>query len=196
MILWDHRPLVVKLMTAGFVASFSAQVVFMGIALANLGPTVTWSEIANMCIVSSTTPTFIAVWAAPMLFEILVLVLTILNALDRPRGAQLPVVKALYRDGIIYFVALTTLRALNLGFASIRQPSLIMLGAFFVWAMTTTVLNRSLLRLRNAEVKHMEYELSIGGFSGGGRTSPFDLGKSISDIEMPTYDRVSRMFSR
>ena len=39
-----------------------------------------------------------------MLFEVLVLALTVLNALDRPRGAQLPVVKALYRDGIIYFV--------------------------------------------------------------------------------------------
>ena len=66
--------------------------------------------------------------------------------------------------------------------------------------MTTTILNRSLLRLRSAEVKHSEYDESMGisPLAGGsGRQSPFDLGLGkVIDIEMPTYDRVSRMFSR
>ena len=42
-----------------------------------------------------------------MLFEVLVLVSTILNALDRPHQAQLAVAKTLYRDGIAYFFVST-----------------------------------------------------------------------------------------
>ncbi|CAL1708226.1 unnamed protein product [Somion occarium] len=184
-ILWDHRPIVVKLMTVGFITSFSAQVVTLGFSLSKLAPNVVWSTEAQMCITTTTTPIFVAVWACPMLYEILVLFSTVLNALDRPRGAQLPITKALYRDGIIYFVALTGLRALNLAFAALRKPALVMLGAFFVWAMTTTVLNRSLLRLRQAEV-----EEDIPPSSG--RASPFHSRKSTVDIETPKHYRPAR----
>lgn len=41
---------------------------------------------------------------AQMLFEIIVLVSTILNALDRPSQSELPLTRALYRDGITYFL--------------------------------------------------------------------------------------------
>lgn len=64
-----------------------------------------------------------------------------------------------------------------------------------MWAMTTTVLNRSLLSLSSVEMKHMEYDEAMGPIRSG-RGSPFDLGKTVGDIEMPTYDRVSRVFSR
>ena len=41
--------------------------------------------------------------AAQMLFEVLVLISTIVNALDRPQQAEMPLTRALHRDGIIYF---------------------------------------------------------------------------------------------
>lgn len=39
-----------------------------------------------------------------MLFEILVLLMTSLNALDKPRSAQIPLHRTLHRDGIGYFL--------------------------------------------------------------------------------------------
>lgn len=39
-----------------------------------------------------------------MLFEVLVIISILLNALDRPHHADIPLTKALYRDGIIYFI--------------------------------------------------------------------------------------------
>ena len=43
-----------------------------------------------------------------MLFEVIVLVVTTLNALDRPHQAALPIAKVLYRDGISYFLVRIT----------------------------------------------------------------------------------------
>ena len=74
-----------------------------------------------MCVTTFTTPKLIGVWASSvsnlslchshpygslvfqMLFEVLVIFSTVLNALDRPHQAELRVAKTLYRDGIIYF---------------------------------------------------------------------------------------------
>ena len=74
-----------------------------------------------MCITSSKTPFFSAVWGAPvrsdacvniwkdayhtcqMVFEVLVLASTVINALDRPTTAETPLTRALHRDGITYF---------------------------------------------------------------------------------------------
>lgn len=39
-----------------------------------------------------------------MLFEILVLIFTCWNAIDRPMEAHMPITKALHRDGITFFV--------------------------------------------------------------------------------------------
>lgn len=39
-----------------------------------------------------------------MLFEVLVLLMTSLNALDKPRSAQVPLRRTLHRDGIGYFL--------------------------------------------------------------------------------------------
>jgi len=214
-ILWDHRPLILKLMTGGFFAAFSLQVVFMIVTLVKLIPGVQWSPIVHMCITTTTTPLLIAVWAAPMLFEILVLLATVLNALDRPRGADQKLANALSRDGITYFLALTALRAFNLALATTRDPALTMLGTFFVWALTTTVLNRSLLRLRQAEVEE-SVEASSGrsspfglnyngraspfGLTGGnGRASPFSLTGHPSPFghgHIRTPSSLTRMFSR
>ncbi|KAI0790880.1 hypothetical protein C8Q75DRAFT_806253 [Abortiporus biennis] len=171
-ILWEHRPMIVKLMIGGFCATFSAQVATMLVSLVHLVRGVFWSPEAGMCILTVSTPIFIAVWASPMLFEILVLIATIVNALDRPRGPHQRLTNALSRDGITYFLALTLFRALNLAFAATLNPSLTMLGSFFVWSLTTTVLNRSILRLRDAEVAERIPPTS-------GRASPFTFGRPL-----------------
>ncbi|KAJ3553397.1 hypothetical protein NM688_g3635 [Phlebia brevispora] len=142
-----------KLVTAGFFVSFSIQIAMMIWAVITLAPSVEWSPVANMCIITATNDVMKAIWAPPMLFEVLVLSSTFLNALDRPRNAELPLTKALYRDGIAYFLIGTCLRALNLLLAIVARPSLSLVGVYFIWAMLTVVLNRLLLRLREKELE-------------------------------------------
>ncbi|THH00148.1 hypothetical protein EW026_g2346 [Hermanssonia centrifuga] len=133
----------------------------MALSIVKMYPGVSWNVVTGMCVTARTTPRFIGVWASPLLFELLVLLSTLLNALDRPQQSNLPLTKALYRDGISYFFAVTSFRVLNLTLAITARPSMIMLGVFLVWAMTTTILNRSLLRLRRTELKAAEPLLVI-----------------------------------
>ncbi|RPD54168.1 hypothetical protein L227DRAFT_567464 [Lentinus tigrinus ALCF2SS1-6] len=55
------------------------------------------------------SPLPVAMWASPvclsirMLFEVVVLGSTALNALDRPRTLELPIIKALHSDGLGFF---------------------------------------------------------------------------------------------
>ncbi|KAH9858603.1 hypothetical protein C2E23DRAFT_880070 [Lenzites betulinus] len=162
-ILWEHRPIILKIMTAGFLLSFTLQVVTMVLTLMNVLPSIQWSAPLGMCIATKSSHILIAVWASPaegmtkdvlqLVFEMFVLTSTALNALDRPRTVELPIIKALHSDGLGFFLTITCFRVLNLVLAASARPSLTFLGVFFCWAMTTTVLNRLLLHLRRAECK-------------------------------------------
>ncbi|KAF5386257.1 hypothetical protein D9615_002432 [Tricholomella constricta] len=111
---------------------------------------ISFSPILSMCVVSRTSPLLVAVWSSPALFEIFVLTSTAWNAFSRPRDAQLPLTRALHRDGLTFFVALTILRMVNLGLSTTFRPELVLLAVFLVWSMTTMILNRSLLRMKRA----------------------------------------------
>jgi len=125
----------------------------MTITVVRLFDSIEYNEMADMCWATKTSPTLIAVWASPMLFELLVLISTCWNVFDRPRISELHFVKALHQDGIMFFASLTILRALNASLAAFHKASLVMLAIFFVWAMTTLVLSRFILNVRRAEVK-------------------------------------------
>ncbi|OJT02382.1 hypothetical protein TRAPUB_7106 [Trametes pubescens] len=154
-ILWEHRPIILKIMTVGFLLSFTLQVVTMVLTLVNVLPSIQWSAPLGMCIATKSSHILVAVWASPLVFEVFVLTSTALNALDRPRTVELPIIKALHSDGLGFFLAITCFRILNLTLAALSRPSLTLLGVFFCWAMTTTVLNRLLLHLRRAECRQV-----------------------------------------
>jgi len=103
-----------------------------------------------MCTASKKTVILPAVWASPMVFEVLVLICFCWNAIDRPRGKDTALTRVLYRDGLVFLSSLTLLRTFNLVMAAVARPTLVLVGVFFVWAMTTLVLNRSLLNILKA----------------------------------------------
>jgi len=186
-LLWDHRPIIFRLLTAGFIASFTAQATLMVMTLLELWPGVFWVPAPiGMCITTFTTRKLIGVWAAPMFFEVLVLLTTILNAFDRPHQARFHITKALYRDGVFYFCAVTTFRVLNLAFAIVGTPSTSMLSVFFAWAVITTVLCRSLLGMRKQELKSDVYTPS-------GRASPFGFRAEADMVEIESQISPARL---
>ncbi|KZT72144.1 hypothetical protein DAEQUDRAFT_763260 [Daedalea quercina L-15889] len=186
-ILWDERPAVLKLMVVAYAVSLVAQVTTIILTLLHILPGVTWSSVAGMCITSQSSHVIVAVWASPMLFELFVLISTALNAIDRPTSAQTPLVRALCSDGILYFISVSTLRALNVALAgaSLSRSSFTLLGVFLVWAMTTTIINRSLLQFRvkqepiHDDIALMERSTSPKGGSRSNNSS-FDISKNLN----------------
>ncbi|THH14801.1 hypothetical protein EW146_g5580 [Bondarzewia mesenterica] len=188
-LLWDKDRTVLRLLIATFVLSFTATFSTMLVMITILAPSMEWSSIAKMCITTRTSPVLIAVWASPMGFEIIVLVLTTYNAFARPRAAQVHLAKTLHRDGALFFLALLILRVINIIFAATANPGKTMFAVFFVWAMVTLTLNRLLLHIRAAEVAEAAALTEVPQsallptghdsnmiFSLSGRASPFALG--------------------
>ncbi|KAJ3564323.1 hypothetical protein NP233_g8369 [Leucocoprinus birnbaumii] len=149
--LWDRSRTIAWMMSIGLIISAATSSSFMIASLVELGPSVVFSPPFHMCILTRTTPKLIIVWGAPMVFETIVLVATWWNALSVPREANMPLRTALHRDGVTFFMALTLLRSANLSLAATRRPELATTAVFWVWSMTTLILNRSLLRLQLAE---------------------------------------------
>jgi hypothetical protein len=77
-----------------------------------------YNPLVGMCVNTTTTPLLSGVWAAAMVFEVVIFVATCLNAIDRPRDANTPLVKMLRRDGIMYFALITACRVVNLVLAA------------------------------------------------------------------------------
>jgi len=174
--LWDRDRGVVKLMTIGFLVSFAATTGTMIAAVTIFLPGIRFDTTLHMCITTESSKVLTGVWASPMVFEILVLAATCMNSLTTPRKSDTALRNALHRDGIAFFSTITILRTFNLVVAAVAPPPLILLGMFFVWAMTTLTLNRSLLNIQKAEgVRRVDLT---------GRQSPFgvELDKDM-DVE-------------
>lgn len=65
-----------------------------------------------------------------MFFEITVLGAVFWNVISSPRSAQIPLSKALQKDGITFFLAVVLLRVFNMVFAIVSSPSMTL---FAVW---------------------------------------------------------------
>ncbi|KAF9451258.1 hypothetical protein P691DRAFT_379035 [Macrolepiota fuliginosa MF-IS2] len=147
--LWDKRPIIIWSLAAGFIVSLGITTSMLIASIVELADSFEFEF--SMCVLTKATPKFVVACAAPMIHEIIVLIATWWNALSMPRQADMPLRDALHRDGVTFFMALSVLRVLNLSFAATNRPELFLMTVFFVWPMTTLILNRSLLRLQHAE---------------------------------------------
>ncbi|KZP18677.1 hypothetical protein FIBSPDRAFT_1045983 [Athelia psychrophila] len=150
--LWEGNKLAARWMYTGFLVSFMVTLGCSITTLIKLHDQIHFVPLVKMCAPTATTPSLVAVWAAPMIFEIIVLISTIWNFFVRPRTANVRLARALHRDGVTFFAILTLLRSLNLALAAMNQPTLSLLSVFFVWSAETVTLNRSLLHVRRVEV--------------------------------------------
>lgn len=187
--LWERSRRVACILFIGFLMSFCTTIALITTSLTKLLPSLFYKPQVHMCVVTVPIAEFKAVWASPMLFEVIVLLAVCLNAFDRPHIQNCEVKRGLIRDGIGFFAALTALRLFNLLLTSVVKPSLTVLGVFFVWAMTTVVLNRALFSILRTTVdaRSWDTELSLPISTMNIRsTSPY------SPIQLyPSRDKIS-----
>jgi len=146
--LWDKNRTVMWLLGGAFVVTTGATAIGMVLTIAQLYDGIQYSPIAKMCIFTSTTSALLAVWAPPMIFELLMLIITFWNTADRPRDGRMTFIYGLQIDGVPFFVILFLLRLMNLVFAASGGASRSLIGVFFVWGLVTVVLSRSLFYSR------------------------------------------------
>ncbi|PAV18996.1 hypothetical protein PNOK_0584000 [Pyrrhoderma noxium] len=154
--LWERDRRVICLLALGFLVSFFATFSMMVVSVIRLMPGISYLPIVHMCVSTIPVKEIKAVWAAPMLFEVLVLISVCLNACARPRSKDTELARALSRDGIGFFSSLTILRLFNLILTSVARPSLLPVASFFVWAMTTLVLNRAIFNIYKSSTDQLD----------------------------------------
>lgn len=172
MLLWGENRTAKRLLGASFMLSTLCTFTAFILAMWRMLLDIQFSPYVQMCVPTRTSRWLIATWASPILFDLFTLLTTVYNTLSRPRDAHVPLRKALARDGISFFIGLVALRILNLSLAATLDPSLTMLAVFFVWSCITTLLNRSLLRLRKAE---LDSDAADAPGLTTGRSSPFGV---------------------
>ncbi|KAI5115002.1 hypothetical protein M0805_005178 [Coniferiporia weirii] len=101
--LWDRNRSIAILLGSGFLISFGATFGLMVVVAVRMSPGVAYNAQLHMCIATTETKILPAVWASPMLFEILVLIFVCWNAFDRPRSSDTPLTRSLARDGMGFF---------------------------------------------------------------------------------------------
>jgi len=150
-VLWDKSPQIGLWLSVAMMFSGFFTVICIVISIFLVQSFVKYDALSRMCIFTTTGPSLIGIWIAPLFFEILVIFLVSYNALSRPRGPERPLVGVLYRDSLMFFVAIALLRATNLVFSIITAPGLIAFPLFFIWAMTTVAINRMIIHARSSK---------------------------------------------
>jgi len=150
-VLWDKSPrivlglsIVLALCTLCSIASVTGSIII-------LKPSMTYNPLTQMCVITKTDPTVITGFVGLAAFELSVLFLTTYNALSRPRDSTKHLMRILYRDSILFFVAVTIFRMTNLISVTVLSPEIFALPLVFTWAMVTLATNRLLISLRSSE---------------------------------------------
>ncbi|KAF8524860.1 hypothetical protein BU17DRAFT_63032 [Hysterangium stoloniferum] len=121
-----------------------------GFAIIEARPHISYSPTLRSCIIDSRPRLYILAFAIPLLFEIFIFVLTCWNAFDRPRNMQTVLIKQLYLDGVVFFLALTS---------GVPSPFVTQLQLTHIFLQLSEYLTSSYSRLRQSHMSYWESSL-------------------------------------
>ncbi|KAF8520681.1 hypothetical protein JB92DRAFT_2894339 [Gautieria morchelliformis] len=152
--LWDGKENIVMATRAAFLISQTGVLVAMGFAAFEVlsNNLITFNSLLGMCLVTKSPASWKGIWAVTILFDLFTFIMVGLNTLSRPRGTHTLLMRVLYRDGLFFFLAVSSLRLLNLVMAVSSDPSRVMLGVCLIWSLVTTLVSRMIMNLRLVEI--------------------------------------------
>ncbi|KAJ7278800.1 hypothetical protein C8J57DRAFT_1573568 [Mycena rebaudengoi] len=162
--LWDHRERIKWILMSAFGIAISLSMAFSILAAHQVQPFLKYNPFIHMCVFAKKP------WALPFMlgsltvFDFFIIVMTVVNALDRPHQTQAEVMTSIQHDGarmFIYYpnlcpVPLLTilniseqlvLRLIALIMAIVGDPSDCFVTLSIVWAMCSVVNSRLQLRV-------------------------------------------------
>ncbi|KAL1703102.1 hypothetical protein EV121DRAFT_271339 [Schizophyllum commune] len=138
-----------------------------------------------------------SLWMPGLIFDVSIFLATVWNALQRPMSANSSMVKALYRDGFVYFLVLTSLRVANLVLALVAPLSLKFVGVFFIWCASTVTTSRFIFSIRRAAMREYDSTTDSDGETTVAAQSRASVGSTeVGSIRMQIVRQsVSRKWS-
>jgi len=147
--LWDNKRRPAVILIVGFMVTYSLSVVFM---VRSLAGKVRFDEAHQLCLISGINPRNLTAVYAPMVgFDVFTMVLFWMNALHRPRGLDVKLVKILWQDGLPFFAAIWCARLSGLLVSAVGPIAYVLAMLYLSWAVVTTTVSRLLLSFYEAE---------------------------------------------
>ncbi|KAJ6582786.1 hypothetical protein B0H10DRAFT_2235144 [Mycena sp. CBHHK59/15] len=112
--LWDQRKNIARVLMGMFAVCIVATTAIGIVCVQELKPQFRFSEIFATCILLSKPKILIMVFGVQSFFDVLIICISVYNALERPHRSNAEVITSLQNDGLKFLVALFALRTLYL----------------------------------------------------------------------------------
>ncbi|KAJ7187949.1 hypothetical protein C8R46DRAFT_1241434 [Mycena filopes] len=141
-ILWDRRERIKWVLLYTFGAALAISLVFSVITVLQIQGSAVYNVLIHMCGVTQKPWALAVVLGVWVLFDFLIIVLAVCNALEVPHHTQTDVVIALEHDGARMFLGLLLLRIANFVVAILAHPTYCFVTFTVLWAMCSIVTSR------------------------------------------------------
>ncbi|KAI0043802.1 hypothetical protein FA95DRAFT_343761 [Auriscalpium vulgare] len=156
---------ILRALLAAYAVSAIATLVTGVLIVRVMRRTARFNDIFHTCTFPEKPKVWPAFWATQLGFDFFALVLTFLNAADRPRQATVKLITELRRDGGLWSLAMTAFRVLSLVLSIPTGVSLYTMTYTFGWSISAISVCRLLLGYENviqsAGEPEMGYELEV-----------------------------------
>ncbi|KAJ7464793.1 hypothetical protein B0H11DRAFT_2198006 [Mycena galericulata] len=151
--LWDERTTVARLLVGIFFVCIVATTVMGIISELQLQPLFKFSGVFTTCILLSKPRILIVVFGTQSFFDIVIIAISVYNALERPHRDHSDVVSALQNDGLKFLVTLFALRTSYFISSLAGNPGQCFAIVATCWSFTSIIGARLHLRLDNLDAK-------------------------------------------
>ncbi|TFK45970.1 hypothetical protein OE88DRAFT_1059173 [Heliocybe sulcata] len=139
------------------------------------------AEDFHICALSARARYLPAVWGCQIAFDVYIFALSVINAAERPRRAESPLMSGLYRDGVFFFAALFWLRVANMTASGLPDVSYNLLLSFSVWPMTILTTSRLILRMEAMKYSIGESFIPMTSLPGTGCVDVNPMDDSVEE---------------
>ncbi|KAH8833079.1 hypothetical protein DL96DRAFT_705997 [Flagelloscypha sp. PMI_526] len=145
--LWDKRKLVVQILACLFVFSAVATVIFAVLTARQLAGGIVYVHEIGSCFGGGRSTFFVpAILSSMVLFDIIVVMLAVLNALEIPRPGRSQLMVSLHRDGVKIFV-LILLRVATLVLSAVGRITFVYVLLPILYSLVSLIHSRITLRV-------------------------------------------------
>ncbi|KAI0087491.1 hypothetical protein BDY19DRAFT_232987 [Irpex rosettiformis] len=157
---WDGRREIYYVIITALLLTHIPGLVLAGLSMKGMYNSTTYVSFLNTCAVFTKTPTVIPAWTCVVAFDSVMIILSFLNALDRPRRRDADVMLYLRRDGAPFFLTVFALRYTGLVLLVRLPPTRYYLTIFLAWPMTSITLCRFILNGERLKARRQDLLLS------------------------------------
>lgn len=150
--IWDSSRTMRRLLTYGFVVCFSISLAFAAVSLHDVWGSITPFPKPRFCAVSHMLKYSIGMWGGLILYDFYVLVLIVVNALQRFRRHDSEIIGNLFRDGGYMFMVCFMLRLLQFISSMPANNAPLDVVPVVAWTLDSVVSYRLFLRTKAVEL--------------------------------------------